>query len=383
MRWNKLIGQTGIADRLQRAIINGRIPHSYLFIGPEGVGKDALAIEFAKTLNCSSPVEDETGIVYCDICQNCKKIDALQHPNLVPVFSLPTGASKTSDTSSFYSDLSPDQITIVKDQLAAKALNPYRKFKIPNANNVKIATIRILKKNLVLSQNQKGRRIVIIFEADEMNAEAANAFLKTLEEPHENITMILTTSKPEQILPTIKSRCQELKFPPIPDDIIARKAIEDYHLSPETAGTVAALSQGSFSKALDFIEMDATETRNDAIEAFRTSLKKTGYRIALLESIDSYIKDKDKKKAKAFLSLFELWMRDAALIDAGGAVERMCNIDQAATIEKFVSNFRGKDFAGAVDLIDDAFRQIDKNVQLNTIFLSLYIKLRRIFLTKR
>ncbi len=384
MVWNRLTGQETIAKRLGRAIALGKIPHAYLFRGTEGVGKDAAAIEFAKTANCTSPIIENGVASYCGKCSNCLKMGKLEHPNLILVFAMPKGSTAKDESTSIYSDLSDDQLVAVREQLELKAENYYYKLNIPGANKIRIGTIRTLKRALTLSQDRPGRRVAIIFEADMMNPEAANSFLKTLEEPHAGITIILTTSRYDQILPTIKSRCQELNFPRISPAAIERHLIEKKGVSPERAKVAAALSQGSIAGAETFADAEADEIRDDAVSAFRTSLKKGKYRSELFAALAKYFDPKDKSEAKyrsaKFLASFQLWMRDAALLDLGAPVASVANSDKIEVLQKFVGNFRGKDFAGAAEEIDSAAGKIDKNVNLPAVFLSLFVKLRRIFL---
>ena len=216
MAWNAIIGQEKVKNLLQKAIIDNRIANSYCFWGLDGIGKDALAIEFAKSANCINPIIYGNTIQACDSCSSCKEITNLQSQSLEIIFSLPAGKTPDGHSDDPIAKLSDEQIDLIQEQIALKAENPYHKISIPNANQIKISSIRGLKKKLTLTSGSRGRRFVIISNADEMNSESANSFLKTLEEPHDNITIILTTSRPDTILPTILSRCQQVRCQPLP-----------------------------------------------------------------------------------------------------------------------------------------------------------------------
>lgn len=199
MSWSSIIGQYRVKNILQRAIAEGRIAHAYCFWGPEGIGKDALALEFAKTLNCEQPLIRDGMAEACDTCKSCVQAAVIQHPNIQLVFSLPAAKSDDGKSVSPILKLSDDQIRLIQEQLKLKAEDPYHNITIPNATQIRIAAVRDVKKNISMSATQRGRRFVIISEADAMNQEAANAFLKTLEEPNANVTIILTTSRRDQI----------------------------------------------------------------------------------------------------------------------------------------------------------------------------------------
>ncbi|MFA6990086.1 MAG: AAA family ATPase, partial [Candidatus Gastranaerophilaceae bacterium] len=227
MSWSKKVGHDRIKKILQKSIIDNRIPHSYLFIGIEGIGKDAIAIEFAKAVNCLNPIMGVDLFEACDNCKSCKMFDNLSHSNFELIFSLPAGKSGDSKSDSAIDKLSEDQITEIKEQIELKAENNYHRFAISNATQIRVNLVRELKKKLALTQNTTGRRVILICNADEMNSEASNAFLKTLEEPQDNVTIILTTAKPDSILPTIQSRCQVLKFGILDQKQIAQKLVID------------------------------------------------------------------------------------------------------------------------------------------------------------
>jgi DNA polymerase-3 subunit delta' len=238
----QLLGYAQIKKILQYSIINNKVAHAYCFIGPDGVGKDAMALEFAKTMNCSAPVIENMSISPCNECKSCKMASTFEHPNIYYVFALP---SKKSDSNNPVENMSEDQIKLVQEKLAEKVENPYSQMIIPGSNNIKINQIRDVKKKLSLSASSSGKRFVIISKAERMTEEAANAFLKTLEEPHEDTTIIITSSRKEALLQTILSRCQLIMFNPLPDEEVAYYLKENYNLDDITAKTIAAFALGS------------------------------------------------------------------------------------------------------------------------------------------
>lgn len=382
MSWNKIIGQNRVKSILQRAILDGRISHSYCLWGIEGCGKDALAIEFAKTVNCLSPIKSDISIEACDKCENCRSVSSLQNSNVQLLFSLPTPKSNSTKDETLLAKMSNEQLEDIKEQLKFKAENPYHKISIPGANQIKIASVREIKKNLSMSTITAGRRFIIISNADELTTEAANAFLKTLEEPQSDITIILTTSRQEQIMPTILSRSQQIHCEPIPDDELARYLIEKENKTLDEAKIIAAFAQGSYLRAMEFMDEDMKAFRESVIDAFRTSLSKK-FRIDLLKKLDTVFKTKDKKVIERFLILLMLWFRDAIILRTTGDKNLIINIDHSDTIQKFVDNFGEKNFGEAILKVEKAISRIHRNVMTELLLLDLFIELRQIFLRKQ
>ena len=152
MSWNSIIGQARPQEILRRSIEQARIAHAYLLWGPHGVGKDALAIEFAKTLLC-----ERQGTSACDACPSCKKMQNLQHPNVKLVFALPAAKSDKAGESG-EGKFQPDIREEIRAQLEQKAKNPYFHFEIPKATQINIGSIREIKKESSLSAFEKGKK---------------------------------------------------------------------------------------------------------------------------------------------------------------------------------------------------------------------------------
>ncbi len=380
MTWKKIIGQNRVKKILQKAIIENRIPHAYCFWGSEGIGKDALALEFAKVVNCRNPkINNENEIEACDECHSCRQADNFQHPNIHYIFSLSTGDSKSTKTGDTVLDkMSDEQVDLIREQLKLKSENPYHKVTLQNANQIKIASIREIKRNLVLSSSQQGRKVIIISRADEMTTESANAFLKSLEEPSDNTTIIITTHKHETILPTILSRCQQIRCEPLSDPDITNALIEQFQIPEANARLVSVFAQGSFSRAVEFLDEDMKELREEVVEILRISLKKRIFRLDLMAKIELLAKQKDKKKNETFLALLLLWLRDVYSV-AKGNDENIINIDQRDTIAKFANNFGNRPIDDAIITVESAVTQIKRNVQPTLVYLNMFLKLREHF----
>ena len=147
MAWNQIIGNDRVKIILQKAIAENRISHSYLLTGIEGIGKEAIAIQFAKTVNCLKPIIKKNSADSCDNCDSCKRFNDLSHQNFEMIFSLPTGKSADSKNDSPLSKLSDEQLNNVISEIQKKAKNNYHKISIPNANQIKVNAIEKLNEN--------------------------------------------------------------------------------------------------------------------------------------------------------------------------------------------------------------------------------------------
>lgn len=373
MSWNKILGNERIKRILQRAILSKKVPHSYLFIGNDGVGKDAFAIQIAKVLNCKNPIINNNSIDCCEQCNNCVSINNFSNPNFEIIFPLP--ASNDSSTNTFSDSL----IEEIKYQLELKSQNHFHKIKIKNANFIRVNTIRELKRKLSLSCFTNETRVILISEAEKMNSEAANAFLKTLEEPNPNTLIILTTSNPNLILDTIKSRCQVIKFSPIPEDLIINILVRNYNIEENNAKIIASLSDGSLSNALDNINEKFIELENLTIELLRTSLKKKNFRKELYQGISYILDNYDKNDILKLFKILIFWLKDAENYKYNK--DKFKSNKYSNNYEKFITNFSNKNYLEIINYIDDAILFINRNVILSGILIKLFLQIRQ-YLTK-
>ncbi len=375
MAWNQILGHDRIKKILQRSILDGRIAGAYCFVGIEGTGKEAMALEFAKTCNCLNAVKSEDSIEACGECKSCKEYYRLSQSNLHLVFPLPTGRGQDSKPDNPYDKLTNEQFQEIRTEIEAKSEDPYHKIGLQGANFIRINQIRSLKKQLSLSATGPGRRFVIIFSADKMNTEAANAFLKTLEEPHDNVTIILVSSRPESLLPTILSRCQKLKFEPLSESKIANDIAERFDVPIARAQLAAAFSQGSYTAAISFLGDEMHQLRDEAIDLLRASVKKKNYRSDILQRVNEIVKSKDKVRLQAVLNILQMWFRDA-LVFKNGSEDGVINSDMKGVLSKFADFYDTDGITNAIKQIERHSGMIDKNVNQQLIMLSAISSIR-------
>ena len=274
MALDNILGQDRPKQILEKALRSGRIPNSYLFYGQESVGKKFTAIEVCKALNCEtlSPVDS------CDKCPSCLKIEKRIHPDLFI--------------------LEPTKIP----PTAKRAI-------------IRIEEVRELQKKLAYLPYEGNTKVAIINDAERMTPNAANSFLKTLEEPPTKTLIILIASNPHQLLPTVVSRCQGIRFYPLPNEAI--KKIICRHLETETGESqpeeIELRSRRSMGQVAYALEEDLLETSEDREELIRL-ISIISYQ--RMDQVFLWTKAKAKQTERILLILDELTriLRDVVLI---------------------------------------------------------------------
>ncbi|MCI0514079.1 DNA polymerase III subunit delta' [candidate division KSB1 bacterium] len=360
MAFQNVIGQEKAKTILTRAFEQQRIPHAYLFTGGEGVGKEALALELAKALLCTANKFDG-----CDACSHCLRISKFLHPDVIYIFPAPTGI-KVEEELQVYESL---------------VANPYRRVELWANPQISIDRIRELKRKASLKSFEGRGRVVIVADAQQMTTEAANSLLKILEEPPEKMHLILVTSHLNQLLETIISRCQLVRFSALAANEIEQALITREKLEPHRARVISRIAAGNYRRALELIDSDFTAQREFVISTLRTILKTPFDRLLLVEEL---VKEKDKVQLKELLDLMLLWFRDALIYDQylttkvftpAEIMEKITHIDEVATLEKFVQSMKALDYDKIIKEIENAIDLINRNVNITLIMIVLFDRL--------
>lgn len=368
MGWDRVIGQQRVKELLRRVLSSGTVAHAHLFWGGDGVGKDVMAIEFARALNC-----EKDRIAPCGECASCRKVDALQHPNVRLIFALPVGKNEQPGDDPV-EVLSEDQVVMIQEQLRVKATNPYHRIAVPKANFIKINSVRDLRREAALSAFEGGKRVFIISHAEEMNAEASNSLLKTLEEPPSDSVFILTTAQKEQLLPTILSRCQLVQFDPLSerelqDALEARNGVE-----AGQAALIARLAHGSYTSALDMLSVDMVAQRQEAVHFLRLVLG--SQKIPLALEIERVATLGDRSAVERWLKLLGVWLRDALVLREQGE-SGLLNLDHLNDLKSFNEKFPRAHLPGALESVETSIALVGKNGYLPLVVTALAIDLKR------
>ena len=367
--WSNIIGQERVKEILKNVFQSGKIPHAYIFYGTEGVGKDAAAVEFAKLLNCDDPVN---GNEACDKCKNCVEISSFRSTLFKFVTALPSGKNETDEDTSPLEKLEKEDFEIYLEEMEAKISDKYHKISIPKANDIRISSIRQIRREIYMTGRTGKKKLFIISECDQMNPQSANSLLKILEEPPKDSILILTTSRINSLLPTIIGRCQKIKFNNLSkEQILSYIKSKGEMIKDSEAEFFAQLSDGSITKCNDILGKNFLDLREKVLELLGALL--TNQHLKLGNNIDFITGKKDKERVKQFLILLAVWFRDITSKSHGNDV-MIINKDKADRIGKFVANFDSDNYK-IINLIEEAIRDIDSNVFLDGMLYNLSYKI--------
>lgn len=282
MSFKNIMGHERPIQLLQRAIAQDKVVHSYLFSGNEGIGKNLVALQFAKALNC---LEGDHRVDGCDRCSSCKKIDHHLHPDVTRIE--PEGQTL--------------KVEQVREILSALAYRPY----------------------------EGRRRVIILSAADRMAPHMSNTLLKTLEEPPLHTVIILIASSPRWILPTILSRCQSIRFNPLPTHLVSDWLRKERGLDDEEAHLLASLSEGSPGKALEIREEISGIPREELLRGW------IGSKSLTLEEKEVWIESLPQQREHLYLILemAKTLLRDLVMMKTTAEGFRLIHSDLSEQME--------------------------------------------------
>lgn len=376
--WNRIIGQEKVKEKLKMLFKSNKLAHAYLFHGYEGVGKDATAIELAKLINCEGPINGDEA---CDKCESCQKISQFKSEYFHFICALPSGRSDQTDTNPIEKFSATDFENYV-EQLQSKSKDPYFRIVLPNANNIRINSIRDIISKIYLTSGLHRKKVFVISEADKMKQEASNALLKILEEPPKNSLLILTTSKPSSLPPTVSGRCQKIFFEPLKEDQIKKK-LEDLvseeennrEINNQDIELAAKLSNGSISRAMQILRIGVKELRDIAINFLVASLIGNGKdTVSIVRNITE---NNNKEKTRLFLYILNMWFRDLLSIkyNKTNGNSAVANIDIRDRLSNFSKNYSNTDIFGSILALEESEKYINQNINLSLILTNLSFKL--------
>jgi len=352
-----------VAVRLLRNMLErGRVPNGLLFWGPGGVGKRMCAVEFAKAINCREAASDA-----CDECLSCRKIQSANHPDVAFIAPLKRARIIDKDT--------------------VEAMN-------------EMASLRPFESKW---------RVFIVQEAERMGIAAQNKFLKTLEEPAGNSVFILISEKPDQLLPTIRSRCQRVRFGSLRPQTVKDLLLEVRDLPDDLADSIAAVSQGQMSRALDLVDSDKRPIVLDVVEKLAAGADPlavaedfAGVLATARAQIEDAVKGEfegpekdvsrdDREEIKEqqvalaemlirrdimeYLYLFETWCRDQEVYALTNEAGRVLNRDQIARLKTAVNRAGAGNLDRRVAAIERTRVYLERFLKEDRVFRDLFFVL--------
>lgn len=312
MNW-EMIGHEWAVTVLQKHVASSKQRHAYLFTGPKGVGRRTLALRFAQALNCPQPKAPGEP---CRTCRTCTQIEKMQHPDLAVIQAEEEGGT------------------------------------------LKVDQVRELGRSLALAPYESRYRLALLLRFEEAHPSAANALLKTLEEPADRVILLLTAESSEALLPTIVSRCEVLRLRSVPYEIVSAGLETLLGLPADQARLLAQISGGRPGYALQFHgSPESMQRRNqwlqDHLQLLHDSRVK---RFAYAEKLS-----KDKS---ALLEVLQVWLslwRDV-LLKAGGAKTDPINADLVEEIDLLANQFGLEIAHKVVSALQHTRELLDQNV---------------------
>jgi len=364
-----IVGQQQIHDMLHTAAQNNRYANAYLFEGPPGTGKEAMAMEFAALMNCQA-----TDGKPCGQCIGCKQIRQLQHPNVHLLFALPGGDS--GDKNDPLKGLSEAIVEEIHHSIIEKSRQPYNRIQITNAQNIKISSVRSMQKSIHLGQAEAGRNVVLIFEAERMNTAAFNSILKVVEEPPEETSFIFCTSAGHLIPATIRSRCQSVLFRTLTIEEIKDGLREQTELADdESLERIARMADGDFGAALALVGSNLDATEEAVLDFVRAVMKGEGLSIKRQADLLENKYKESPEDFRRFLALIQLWFRDAHIWSETDNQTQLIFRQMPDKIQGFVDYYPETDYATVHALLENAIDFIERNVYIRLALFSLQVQL--------
>jgi len=321
MPFRHLAGHRVLLDLVARAAARGSLPPSLIFAGPDGVGKRLAALSLAQLFNCTSVSGEADGELAPDACGNCgacRRIARGVHADVLVVEPGDTGSIKV------------DQVRAAIERTA------YRPF-------------------------EGRRRVVIVDDADAMEAPPQNALLKTLEEPPAASTFVLVTSRPDVLLPTVRSRCQRIRFGPISPAEIASVLRRDHGFEEREAHAAATAADGSIGRALEG-DSEAYVGARDAAEAMLRMAAQAatpGQRLAAARALGGDKVDRDELGRR--LRLVASMLRDIGVLLSHADERSLANGDLQPVLARLLPAFDADRALDAFAAVDRALQALDRN----------------------
>ena len=329
-----LVGHEAARKVLARGIRSDSLPHSLLLYGPPGIGKERLGLWLAQLLLCDAPMEGEP----CNTCTPCRRVQRLEHPDMHWFFPLPRPSGASGDK------LEEKLEELRASELQARRDDPFHlpSYDRPPAHF--LGAIRILQRLAGGRPSVGSHKVFLIGDAEAMvvqesSPEAANAFLKLLEEPPADTTLILTAVHPGMLLPTIRSRVLPVRLGPLAEAEVQEFLVRTRGASPEDASRAAKQARGAIGRALDFLPSDGPENplqlQNQQAEQLLDCILGSN-------SVHRFAKAHEQPPTGGrgdFLGVLDAlaeWLRDLLAVVAS-APEQVTQVDRRAKLQQAVA----------------------------------------------
>lgn len=378
MFFKDIIGQQKIKERLLNSVKEGRISHAQMFLGPEGSGNLAMAVAFAKYINCLNKQENDA----CGNCPSCMKMEKLVHPDIHFSFPIVKSAKPTEGTVRSKDPVSDNFIDEWRSNfLNNNYINLNQWLNALGLEN-KQASIythesdEIIKK-LSLKSFESEYKILIMWMPEKMNTNAANKLLKLIEEPPAKTLFILVAENQDQIIKTIRSRTQIITFTKIDDESLFDAIKSKYDLKDQEIWDVVKLANGNFAQALTLIE--SSEENELFFEKF-TSLMRIAFKkdyADIMKWVDE-IYSLGRERQKNFLVYSSRLLRENFISNYNQEQVLYFTKKEKGFAERFAPFINHKNIMQIYSEFNNGYYQIQRNVNARLIFMDIALKLNKL-----
>lgn len=382
MLFNDILGLSHIKNHLSSSADAGRIPHAQLFVGPEGCGLLPMGLAYAQYVVCqNSNGENNGGNEACNL-----KFKSFAHPDVH--FAFPVSNSDKVKSHAVSNHYMKEWREFILEQPYGNLFDWYRYIEIEKKQGqIGVGEAQDIVKKLSLKSYEGGYKVMLIWMAEKMNTAASNKLLKLIEEPPDKTIFLLLCEDEEQIIQTIKSRCQVVHFPPLAEDTIANALIEKGAAKPE-AMRLAHEANGNFNKALDLLNNDSEDLvfENWFVQWVRTAFKAKGNKAAIHELLlwSEEVAKTGRETQKNFLSYCITVMRQALMINYGAEELAYLKIHaEGFQLKKFAPFVHENNISDITKELEDAIYHVERNGNAKIIFTDLSIKLTRLLHRKK
>ncbi len=372
-----VLGLAHIKKHLATSAGAGRIPHAQLFVGPEGSGTLPMALAYARYILCGNRGGENTG--GDDACN--RKCEAFTHPDLH--FAFPVANSDKVKSHAVSDSFMSEWRQFLAEQPYGNLFDWYRHIGIEKKQGqIGVDEALHIVKKLSLKSYEGGYKVMLVWMADRLNIPASNKLLKLIEEPPEKTVIILITEDEEQLLQTIRSRCQVLHFPPLSEEAIATALVER-GLLREEAHRIAHEANGNFNKALDLMNKDSEELIFEQwfVQWVRSAFKAKGNKAAIHELIlwSEEVARTGRETQKNFLLYCLGVIRQAMLINYNAADLAYMQIHvDGFKLQKFAPFIHENNVEKIVQELESAIYHIERNGNARIVLTDLSIRLTRL-----
>ncbi len=381
MLFKDIIGLAHIKTHLTHSADAGRIPHAQMFVGPEGSGTLPMALAYARYIVCSNRNgENTTGNTNCN-----SKFISNAHPDVH--FAFPVANSDKIKSHAVSNHYMEEWRQFLTERPYGNLFDWYRLIGIDNKQGqIGVDEAQDIVKKLSLKAYEGGYKVMIIWMAEKMNSAAANKLLKLIEEPPHKTVFLIIAQDEEQILQTVRSRCQILHFPPLAEAAIV-EALLERGIPHKEALLLANEADGNFNKALEMENRDSEDLIFEKwfIQWVRSAFKAKGNKAAIHDLIlwSEEVAKTGRETQKKFLQYCLMAIRQAMLINFGTETLAHMQIHvDGFQLEKFAAFVHENNVLMIVQELEDAMYHIERNGNSRLILTDLSIKLTRLLHTK-